>query len=107
MRHLVVGALLAEGPVNNGPDFGKASPVGLLIVVLLLIAVLLLGWSMNRQLKKVPASFDDAGSETEPGPAVGDAPPAAPTAPATSVDPAAEDAVLETGTDSAVGESNG
>ena len=101
MRHLVLGALLAEGPVNNGPDFGKASPVGLLIVVLLLIAVLLLGWSMNRQLKKVPASFDDAGSVTEPGPAAGDAAPAAPAA------PAAEDAVLETGSDSAVGESNG
>lgn len=104
MRHLVLGALLAEGPVNNGPDFGKASPVGLLIVVLLLIAVLLLGWSMNRQLKKVPASFDDTGSETEPGPAAGDAEPPAPAVPA---DPAAEDPVLETGTDFAVGESNG
>ncbi len=45
-------------PHNNGPDFGKASPVGLLIVVLLLIATLLLLRSMNRQLKKVPESFD-------------------------------------------------
>ncbi len=49
----------ADGaPHNNGPDFGKASPVGLLVVVLLLIATLLLLRSMNRQLKKVPESFD-------------------------------------------------
>ncbi len=46
------------GPRNTGPDFGKASPVGLLIVVLLLIATLLLIRSMNRQLRKVPDSFD-------------------------------------------------
>jgi hypothetical protein len=49
----------ADGPPHNhGPDFGKASPVGLLVVVLLLIATLLLLRSMNRQLKKVPKSFD-------------------------------------------------
>lgn len=69
MNHLML-VLLAEEPTTTGPDFGKASPVGLLIVVLLLIAVLLLGWSMNRQLKKVPKSFDDtepAGTETSGG----------------------------------------
>ncbi|ORA73043.1 hypothetical protein [Mycolicibacterium insubricum] len=48
-----------EAPHNSGPDFGKASPLGLLILVLLLIAVFLLGWSMNKQLRKVPKSFDD------------------------------------------------
>jgi hypothetical protein len=47
-----------SAPHNHGPDFGKASPVGLLVVVLLLIATLLLLRSMNRQLKKVPKSFD-------------------------------------------------
>jgi len=73
MNHLML-VLLAEEPTNTGPDFGKASPVGLLIVVLLLIAVLLLGWSMNRQLKKVPKSFDDpepAGAETATEPSAG------------------------------------
>lgn len=50
--------LVAEGPKNTGPDFGKASPVGLLIVVLLLIAVFALVWSMNRHLKKARAHFD-------------------------------------------------
>lgn len=49
----------ADGaPQHTGPDFGKASPVGLLIVVLLLISTLFLLRSMNRQLKKVPDSFD-------------------------------------------------
>ncbi|MCV7443622.1 hypothetical protein H7K33_15395 [Mycobacterium paraense] len=55
-RYLV--AVLADGPHNHGPDFGKASPVGLLVVVLLLIATLFLLRSMNRQLKKVPKTFD-------------------------------------------------
>lgn len=51
--------LIADGPPHNtGPDFGKASPIGLLVVVLLLIATLFLLRSMNRQLKKVPESFD-------------------------------------------------
>ena len=50
--------LLAEEPSKTGPDFGKASPVGLLIVVLLLIGVFALVWSMNRHLKKIPQSFD-------------------------------------------------
>lgn len=50
---------LADGaPRHTGPDFGKASPIGLLIVVLLLVATLFLLRSMNRQLKKVPESFD-------------------------------------------------
>jgi hypothetical protein len=52
-------ALLAyEAPHNSGPDFGKAGPFGLLVVVLLLIAVLFLVRSMNRHLKKLPESFD-------------------------------------------------
>ena len=51
--------LLADGSTKTGPDFGKASPVGLLVVVLLLIGVFALVWSMNRHLKKIPDSFDN------------------------------------------------
>ena len=50
--------VIADAPHNHGPDFGKASPVGLLVVVLLLIATLFLLRSMTRQLKKVPKTFD-------------------------------------------------
>lgn len=52
-------AVLAEdAPRNTGPDFGKASPFGLLVIVLLLIGTFLLVRSMNKQLKKVPEAFD-------------------------------------------------
>lgn len=56
--------LLADGPTKTGPDFGKASPVGLLVVVLLLIAVVGLVWSMNGHLKKARDHF--AAAEREP-----------------------------------------
>lgn len=55
--------LLAEGPANTGPDFGKASPVGLLVVVLLLIGLVLLALSMNRHLKRLPQSFDSTAEQ--------------------------------------------
>jgi hypothetical protein len=51
-------SVIAAGPKNNGPDFGKASPLGLVVVVLLIVATVFLVRSMNRQLKKVPESFD-------------------------------------------------
>jgi hypothetical protein len=51
-------SVLADPPKNSGPDFGKASPLGLLVVVLLLIGVFILVWSMNRHLKKLPKTFD-------------------------------------------------
>ena len=47
-----------QAPHNSGPDFGKASPFGLLVVVLLLISLLFLVRSMNRHLRKLPESFD-------------------------------------------------
>lgn len=66
MTHPLI-ALLAEGPANTGPDFGKASPIGLLVVVLLLIGVFLLARSMNRHLKRVPKSFDAAAENPPAG----------------------------------------
>jgi hypothetical protein len=56
-------SVLADPPKNTGPDFGKASPLGLLIVVILLICVFALVWSMNRHLKKLPESFDKEPAE--------------------------------------------
>ncbi|MGH3635034.1 hypothetical protein [Mycobacterium sp.] len=50
--------LADDAPRNTGPDFGKASPFGLLVIVALLLGTFLLVRSMNRQLKKVPESFD-------------------------------------------------
>jgi hypothetical protein len=55
---LLVGVLADDAPRNTGPDFGKASPFGLVITVILLICVFALVWSMNRHLKRLPESFD-------------------------------------------------
>jgi hypothetical protein len=55
---LAIGLLADDAPRNTGPDFGKASPFGLIIVVLLLIGTFALVWSMNRHLRKLPKSFD-------------------------------------------------
>ena len=69
--HLAAFAVLADnGPHNSGPDFGKAGPFGLLVVVLLLISLLFLVRSMNRHLKKLPESFDP--QHPEPDQAVDD-----------------------------------
>ncbi len=50
--------VLAADQEPRGPEFGKASPLGLLIIVLLLVATFLLIRSMNKQLRKLPESFD-------------------------------------------------
>jgi hypothetical protein len=55
---IAIGLLADDAPRDTGPDFGKASPFGLVIVVLLLIGTFLLVWSMNRHLRNLPASFD-------------------------------------------------
>ena len=55
---VAVGLLADDAPRNTGPDFGKASPVGLLIIVLLMIGTFALIWSMNRHLRKLPERFD-------------------------------------------------
>ena len=63
---LAIGFLADDAPRDTGPDFGKASPFGLVIVVLLLIGTFLLVWSMNRHLRKLPKSFDDEPPEPDP-----------------------------------------
>lgn len=39
-------------------DVGKSGPLGLLLIVVLLVAVLLLGRSMGKHLKRIPLSFE-------------------------------------------------
>jgi hypothetical protein len=50
-------------PGGQGEDFGKAAPVGLVILLLLFLAVALLVRSMNKHLRRVPKSFDDDGEK--------------------------------------------
>jgi hypothetical protein len=53
-----VGAILAAERQQLPEDIGKAGPLGLLLIVLLLIAVAVLVKSMAGHLKRVPRSFD-------------------------------------------------
>jgi hypothetical protein len=50
--------LLAAPSEQLPEDVGKAGPLGLLLIVVLLIAVALLVRSMGKHLKKLPPSFD-------------------------------------------------
>ncbi|MBF6131669.1 hypothetical protein IU501_01445 [Nocardia otitidiscaviarum] len=72
----MITALLAQTPgTPTGPEFGKASPLGLVIVLVLLAGTVLLIWSMNKHIKNLPATFspehpepDQAADEgTDPG----------------------------------------
>lgn len=69
---LVIGFLAQDEPRQTGPDFGKASPFGLIVVVLLLIGVFFLVWSMNRHLRKLPESFDTPENPDPDGDGEGD-----------------------------------
>ena len=56
--------VLSQQPGNGdnggqGEDFGKSSPLGLLVLVLFFIAVFFLVRSMTKHLKRVPESFDE------------------------------------------------
>lgn len=45
-------------PGGRGEGFGKSTPLGLLLMIVLLIAVALLVRSMTKHLKRVPGTFD-------------------------------------------------
>jgi hypothetical protein len=50
-----LNGVLAE---TEGPEFGKASPLGLLVILLLLLGTVFLIWSMNRHLRNLPKKFE-------------------------------------------------
>ena len=53
----------APDPGGQGEDFGKAAPVGLVVLLLFFLAVALLVRSMNKHLRRVPKSFEKDGGE--------------------------------------------
>ena len=55
------GAFVAQDPQpppGQGPEFGEASPIALLVIIVLGIALIFLIRSMTKHLKRVPATFD-------------------------------------------------
>ena len=57
---------------GQGEDFGKSSPLGFLVLIVFLIAVVFLARSMTKHLKRVPASFDEPADAPETKPAEGE-----------------------------------
>ncbi|MGH3980661.1 MAG: hypothetical protein ACRDRZ_16955 [Pseudonocardiaceae bacterium] len=55
-----------EEPGGQGEDFGKSSPVGLVVIILFFLAVALLVRSMNKHLRRIPESFDPPEKRDEP-----------------------------------------
>jgi hypothetical protein len=45
-------------PPGRGEEFGKASPIALVVIVLLALATIVLVRSMTKRIKRLPASFD-------------------------------------------------
>lgn len=92
---LSVVTAFTEAPVDvdpstgKGPEWGKAAPIGLLVILLLVIATFFLLRSMVRKINKVPASFDPP-DEDAVDPAVADT--VAPEHPADPSDIAASNA---------------
>jgi hypothetical protein len=66
---VVVPAQDPEPPPGKGEEFGKASPIALVVIILLGISTVLLIVSMSRRLKKLPKSFDEepAADDAVPG----------------------------------------
>ncbi|WJY67711.1 hypothetical protein [Corynebacterium auris] len=48
------GWIIAQAPPQTpvGPEFGKASPIGLLLIVSLLVVVLFIGFSFHRRYSR-------------------------------------------------------
>lgn len=57
---------LAQTPgTPTGPEFGKASPLGLVIIIALLVGTVLLIRSMNKQLRRLPDTFEPEHPEAD------------------------------------------
>jgi hypothetical protein len=57
-----VPVVLAQDPApppGQGPEFGKASPVALVVIILLGLATVFLIRGMSKRIRRLPASFDD------------------------------------------------
>lgn len=48
-----------QPPPGRGAEFGKASPIALVVIVALALATAVLIRSMTKRIKRLPASFDD------------------------------------------------
>ena len=76
---------------GQGEDFGKSSPVGLVLLIVFFIAVFFLVKSMNKHLKRLPASFDEPVEPVAEKPAEGAAEPSSAPSSSASAEPKKQD----------------
>jgi len=50
--------LAQSNDAPTGPEFGKASPIGLVVILLLLAGTVFLIRSMNKKIKGLPETFE-------------------------------------------------
>lgn len=65
-----------EPPPGKGEEFGKASPVALVVILLLAVATAFLIRGMTKRIRRLPESFDPPAEESakdEPAGSAGDA----------------------------------
>jgi len=55
---VLVPAQDPEPPPGKGEEFGKASPVAAVVILLLAVATALLIRNMTKRIKRLPESFD-------------------------------------------------
>jgi hypothetical protein len=55
---VAVPAQNPEPPPGQGEEFGKASPIALVVIIVLALATFLLIRSMTKRIRRLPASFD-------------------------------------------------
>jgi len=60
---VLVPAQDPEPPPGKGEEFGKASPVALVVILLLAVATALLIRGMTKRINRLPASFDPPAEE--------------------------------------------
>lgn len=53
-------------PPGQGEEFGKASPVALVVIIVLAIATVVLIRSMTKRIRRLPASFEPSGEREQP-----------------------------------------
>ena len=53
-----------QPPPGQGEEFGKASPVALVVIILMALATIVLIRSMTKRIRRLPTSFE--GSDAQP-----------------------------------------
>jgi hypothetical protein len=70
---VLVPAQDPEPPPGKGEEFGKASPVALVVILLLAVATVFLIRGMTKRIRRLPESFDPPAAEPAKDEPAGDA----------------------------------